>query len=274
MNIIRFVFFNIIFFSTIKTTLWKDFKISNKSEGKSLLIVKEEEKGEIIELWSHHFKFGSILQSRKNISDSHRLEDAYTQIMGIITAIHPKPEKVLSLGLGGGCLPRFHLFHYEYSTIVSVEIDPSIVQLYYSHFNRDNDTRHTIIISCAFDFIMNSPKKNEYDYDIIWIDVCDFFDARRLIPESFKKKDFVKNTKKMLKTDGFLIVNLSSKEIDYADVYCSEFKSCILIHLYNSVVVSASDSSLLNCDNFYSIHKNWLILDNTRLYQIDCIKIK
>ncbi|KKM19035.1 hypothetical protein LCGC14_1659660, partial [marine sediment metagenome] len=235
MNIIRFMFFIIIIFSSIKSTLWKDFKISNKSEEKSILFIKEEEKGEIIELWSHHFKFGSILQSRKNISDSHRLEDAYTQMMGILTAIHPKPEKVLSLGLGGGCLPRFHLFHYEYSTIVSVEIDPSIVELYYSHFNHNNndDTRHKIIISCAFDFIMNSSKKN--DYDIIWVDVCDFFDTWRLIPESFKKKDFIKNTKKMLKTDGFLIVNLSSREMDYADVYCSQFKSCILIQLYNSV---------------------------------------
>lgn len=263
----------IVFPSLIVSTHVKEMSRS-EHDSDIVLVVRENE--DITELWSANVKFGGIstLQSRINGGDSHRLEDVYTQLMAMITEIHQSPNNVLNLGLGGGCLPRFHLMRYRNAQVTSVEIDESVIRLHSMHFKRSYDEpRHDIVHQCGYAFLENDVG---ISYDVIWTDVYEreSMSNELLVPRIFKTSDFVRLAKRRLNYGGLLVINLSRGDYEQVHtLFTDAFPSCIVVRASQSVVVAAvsdSDSSLLNCEKLHLIHEEWIERGHSTLYDIDC----
>jgi precorrin-6B methylase 2 len=116
--------------------------------------------------------YGVVRQSQIDILNRHVLLDEYTQIMAKETIQYLSKRmnkltiRVLNIGLGGGILPEWILFHVPHVLVTSVDIDNSVINAAEYAFGVSNTSRHTIIAMNAAEYIKSSPD----NYDIVWID--------------------------------------------------------------------------------------------------------
>jgi spermidine synthase len=153
---------------------------------------------------------GSItIQSSMRVRTPLALELAYSRGMMAFLLFTKTAQHVLTIGLGGGSVPKFiHAFCPTIAQTI-VEINPQIISTARSHFAvPDNDERLDIIVADGLEYIATSPNST----DVLMIDA---FDALG-IPPDFCSQDFFDSCEMVLKTDGILVINLwgSDKKFD------------------------------------------------------------
>jgi spermidine synthase len=155
---------------------------------------------------------GSItIQSSMRVKNPNALELAYSRGMMGILLFSNKVKNVLSIGLGGGSVPKYiHAFCPEISQTI-VEINPQIISVARSHFYLpENDEILNVIEGDGIAYLA----ANLACADVLMIDA---FDALG-IPPNFCSQDFFDSCEMSLKNDGIFAINLWGSDKNF-DIY-------------------------------------------------------
>lgn len=196
-----------------------------------------------------------LLQSSMDLEQPHRLVDDYTQIISVLTSLHPSPRRVLNIGLGGGVLPRFHLHRHAESRVKSVEIDPVVIELATEFFGVV-DPRHTILEGDGAAVLRESADR----FDVIWIDA---YTAGEGVPDVFTEREFIDQLPTKLDSGGIVVANLWAKEpADFEGLvadYRRGFSHGVRVGIPGAFndIVAVGDSSSLTCAAFRETLQSW-----------------
>jgi spermidine synthase len=160
---------------------------------------------------------GSItIQSSMRVRTPNTLELAYSRGMMCFLLFSDNIKNVLSIGLGGGSVPKYiHANCSEISQII-VEISPQVITTARSHFYvPENDERFNVIEGDGIAYLAANPASA----DVLMIDA---FDALG-IPPDFCSQDFFDSCANVLKTgmlknDGIFAINLWGSDKNF-DIY-------------------------------------------------------
>jgi spermidine synthase len=155
---------------------------------------------------------GSVtVQSSMRVKNPNKLELTYSRGMMCFLLFSDKVKNVLSIGLGGGSVPKFiHAFCPTITQTV-VEINPQIIVTARSHFFvPDNDERLNVIEGDGLRHL----SENLNSADVLMIDA---FDANG-IPANFCSQDFFDSCDMALKNDGIFVINLWGSDKNF-DIY-------------------------------------------------------
>lgn len=155
---------------------------------------------------------GSVtIQSSMRTKTPFALELAYSRGMMAFLLFTKTAKHVLSIGLGGGSVPKFmHAFCPEITQTV-VEINPQIIATACSHFFvPDNDERLNIIEGDGIAYLANNPNSS----DILMIDAFDSVG----IPPDFCSQDFFDSCEHALLDGGIFVINLWGSDKNF-DIY-------------------------------------------------------
>jgi predicted O-methyltransferase YrrM len=223
---------------------------------------------------------GLVLQSRIDLTRKQELTMGYFQVMALLTGLHPAPEHVFNMGLGGGALPRFHLGRYPKSEVVSVEIDPAVIDLAKQYFYV-TDNRHRIVEGDGFEILKLQPGK----FDVVWVDTI----TPKEGPKAYIPAKYLNVLKDHLSDGGIIVANLgewrnpesfSGVERSYRQGYehgirvksplplRDEEPGTVLSlvqasagetvpELQPSYFVAVGNTASLSCANFMSLYKKW-----------------
>ena len=150
--------------------------------------------------------FGNeTLQSCFKLSEPNRLMARYTQTLMSWLLFKPPVDEVLMIGLGGGSLANYFLYHFENCQITAIEYRHSVLKVARSHFGLPlKDPRLTTLIADGCHYVqMQSLNKSEL-YPLI---IVDAFDDQGIC-EAVTKSAFFDNCKQLLKIEGLLVINL------------------------------------------------------------------
>jgi spermidine synthase len=153
----------------------------------------------------------ATIQSSMRVRTPLALELAYSRGMMAFLLFTKTTQHVLTIGLGGGSVPKFiHAFCPAIAQTI-VEINPQIIATARSHFAvPDNDERLDIIVADGIEYIATSPNST----DVLMIDA---FDALG-IPPDFCSQHFFDTCETVLKTDGIFVINLWGSDKNF-DIY-------------------------------------------------------
>ena len=129
---------------------------------------------------------------------------SYTKAMMVGLLYMRAPRNILTLGLGGGSLPKFFLSHFPECKIDIVELRPMVVKVAFDYFSLPQDPRLTLYVNDAKDFFN---REEAGYYDLILLDI---FNKRGMVP-TIGDTSFLKACKAHLTEKGVLIINLWSK---------------------------------------------------------------
>ncbi len=119
--------------------------------------------------------FGSLpRQSSMSLKTPHSLELTYTQAMMACLIVNPNPQKILVVGLGGGSLVKFLLYHFPECHIDVIEYRQDVIDAAQSYFNvPKNDPRLTIHHGDGYLFAQQRYFQDEAQYDLLLVDAYD-----------------------------------------------------------------------------------------------------
>ncbi len=143
-------------------------------------------------------------QSSMSLTSHHQLILSYTQAMMAGLLFMDRPKSVLNVGLGGGSIPKFFLYHYPDCSVDVVEIREKVVDLAHTYFHLPQERRLNIFISDVKEYFRTIKTKL---YDIIVLDVFD----KEGMSDSVRGFSFMSTCKSRLKENGVLIINLWSE---------------------------------------------------------------
>lgn len=106
--------------------------------------------------------------------------------------------RVLILGLGAGTLTKIITMRFGQVTIDGVEIDPLMIELGQKYFALDSPNLNIIIDDAA-----NFVKEARFKYDLI----CEDIFQGGSVPKEVESKEFLENTKQLLKEKGLVAIN-------------------------------------------------------------------
>ncbi|MDD5296080.1 MAG: fused MFS/spermidine synthase [Rhodocyclaceae bacterium] len=146
------------------------------------------------------------LQSAMRLNAPTALELAYTRKMMGFLLFHPKPKRLLIVGLGGGSLAKFCHRHLSRTRITAVEIDPTVIAMA-SQFCIPSDERLAIVEADAGEYLPRA----EADTDVLMLDG---FDAEG-ISSRLNRPAFYEAARRRLRPRGVLVANLAGSKDDW-----------------------------------------------------------
>ena len=135
------------------------------------------------------------------------LVSEYTKFYDLAFHYKPDTKKILMLGGGGYCVPRYLLSDSSRDINIDVvELDPGITQAARDYFNLKDDDRLKIFHEDARTFLNRAFfDENIEKYDAIFMDT---FSSATVIPFQLTTVETAARLRKLLKPDGVLIVNI------------------------------------------------------------------
>jgi spermidine synthase len=144
---------------------------------------------------------GDQLQSAMKVNRPHELAVAYTQRMMAFLLFHPTPQRIVTIGLGGGSLAKFMYNEMPDSSIVVVEINPKVLETARSHFYLpQDDERLRVVIADGSHYVAS----HKGAADIL---IVDGFGLKGQSP-SLCTQSFYDDCWAALRPGGVLVVNL------------------------------------------------------------------
>lgn len=130
---------------------------------------------------------------------------AYTRMMMAGLLLHPEPERILVLGLGGGTLPMALDEILPKTRIDAVEIDPAVVRVAREFFGFAPSERVSVYDQDGRVFVKRALQKGE-TYDFIMLDAF----TGEYIPEHMMTREFLAEVQRLLSPGGVLAANTFS----------------------------------------------------------------
>ena len=149
-----------------------------------------------------------VFESQVNLEKPYELHFTYLKYMFAGYLFHPKQERVLIVGLGGGSMVHF-LRHYDPGVqIDAVEIDPVVVSIAKKYFGIRDGEKVKILTGDGVRYLQNT----ESQYDMILMDAflkpsaeTDSTGA----PLRLRTLRFYEDVQKRLKPGGIVVFNLN-----------------------------------------------------------------
>ncbi|PPD53925.1 MAG: spermidine synthase [Methylotenera sp.] len=151
------------------------------------------------------------IQSSMKVKDPFALELTYTRGMMGFLLFSDDIKTVLTIGLGGGSVPKYIYANCPSINQTIVEINPQIINIARSHFYvPDNDERFNVIEGDGIAYLA----ENTNSTDCLMIDAFDSFG----IPPDFCSQDFFDSCEMALKNNGIFAINLWGSDKNF-DIY-------------------------------------------------------
>lgn len=113
-------------------------------------------------------------QSSMSLQLPHRLELSYTRSMMACLLFNPFPKHILVVGLGGGSLVKFLLYHYPNCQITVIEYRQDVIDVAQQFFGvPKNDPRLTIYRDDGYQKISEIFYQGEQQFDVLLVDAYD-----------------------------------------------------------------------------------------------------
>ena len=163
--------------------------------------------GTIVEMRSS-WRSRDYRESAVDLAEPTRLVVPYTKGIAASAIFHPKPQRVLMIGLGGGGFNQFFEKAFPNASLETVEIDPQVAALAQSHLGFKLSERNTVTIADGRMFLRQS--KAVYDWIIL--------DAFRggFVPPHLKTVEFYKLAQAHLAPDGLFVANVHTNSSLFA----------------------------------------------------------
>ncbi|MEQ1637993.1 MAG: spermine synthase [Methylococcales bacterium] len=152
---------------------------------------------------SLHFG-SSSRQSSIRLDNPEQLELNYVRAMMSWLLFKETPENTLVIGLGGGSLTKYLLYHFADIQIKVIECRKSVVKIARSHFALPFDPRLKIIVDDGGDYVRKRAESAENTYNLLFLDAFDH-DG---MAESVRSEAFFDACKNLLRSDGMMVLNL------------------------------------------------------------------
>lgn len=133
------------------------------------------------------------------------LVSEYTKFYDLAFHYKPDTKKVLMLGGGGYCVPRYLLSERPNVSIDVVELDPGVTEAARTYFELKDDNNLRIFHEDARTFLNRAEHGRVEQYDAIFMDT---FNSWTSIPFQMTTVETAECLRKFLKPDGVLIVNI------------------------------------------------------------------
>ena len=151
------------------------------------------------------------IQSSMKVKAPYALELAYTRGMMGFLLFSKHVKNVLTIGLGGGSVPKYIWQNCSEISQTIIEINPQIINIARSHFDvPNNDARFNVIEGDGLLYLADNPNSA----DCLMIDA---FDAHG-IPSDFCSQDFFDVCALSLTKNGIFAINLWGSDKNF-DVY-------------------------------------------------------
>lgn len=152
----------------------------------------------------------AVVQSEMQRSAPDELVLAYTRAMMLFVLFHPRPRRLLLLGLGGGSLAKFCCRHLPGADITVIELDPRVIALRAQFGVPADGPNFRVFQADAINFLsaLDTP------VDVILADVY----APGGMPPAFGSATFYADCRRALREGGVLAANLHGRERDYQQI--------------------------------------------------------
>jgi spermidine synthase len=147
------------------------------------------------------YSFNGARMSAINLANPAYQVVPYTRYYYAADLIKRHPRKVLMAGLGAGGFHRLFNLVYPESQLVTVEIDPMILDLAEEHAGFRTGPGNQVVIDDARIYLRRS--RETYD----WI-LLDAYDRDAQIPVHLTTREFYNTLQSRLADDGVMLVNL------------------------------------------------------------------
>ncbi len=154
--------------------------------------------------------------------------------------LHPKPNRILIIGMGGGVIPKALQTIYPQLELDIVEIDPSVIKVAKQFFNYRPSAGTRIFAEDGRYFVKKALKKN-ITYDHIILDAFD----ENYIPEHLLTVEFLRETKRLLSPNGVISSNTFSGSRLYdseSATYQAALGSFYMLRKVNRVILYRNQS--------------------------------
>ena len=158
-----------------------------------------EENGEL----SLHFGFPTI-QSRMLKRAPEQLLLDYTRTMMGFLLLHPRPERIAMIGLGGGSLAKYCHRHLPGCDFSAIELSPEVIALREKFAIPTDSASFRVICADGADFL----RQNAQGFDVLLVDGFD----RLGQPPQLCSTAFYLDCRASLRPGGILVVNLCTDD--------------------------------------------------------------
>ena len=128
---------------------------------------------------------------------------SYTRYLFAPVLFHPAPQRVLNVGLGAGAINRLFTKIFPDTLLVSVEIDPMIVEVAAEYTGFVESPNNRVVIQDGRVFLRRDKRKWD------WI-IIDAFVKRSQIPPHLTTLEFYRLVSDRLTDRGIMAINLHS----------------------------------------------------------------
>ena len=168
-------------------------------------------------------------QSSMQINDPFYLELNYTKVIALSMLFNATPSNILTIGLGGGSLPKFYFKYCPSSKITVLELHPQVISAAYTYFNLPKDPRLNVLQGDGIKYLVDSNKT----YDILLSDAFDEYG----IPDVFTTNEYFFLCKSKLSSQGIFIINLWGSDSN-TPTYINRIKK-----VFNNLVLTAPSAN-------------------------------
>ncbi len=176
-----------------------------------------------------------------NYNSSMAQKRYWGQVVALLKENITSPNSILILGLGGGTIQHLTSKQFPGVSMVSVDIDPVMVDVARKYFDLDTISNHKVIVEDACRVIVDPGSfglsKASFSAAVVDIFVGDTY------PELGKSGNFLDGLRNLVVPDGLIICNRHYTEdhqddannfIDSVEMYLRDVKSLIIAGTTNS----------------------------------------
>ncbi|MFC5769399.1 fused MFS/spermidine synthase [Thauera sinica] len=154
-----------------------------------------------------HFSLGYV-QSVVKVADPCTLQLGYAQRMMAFLLFHPRPRRMVMIGLGGGSLVNFCHRHLPATELAVAEIDADVIALREQFRVPPDDDRLRVVHADGAQFVAVHPGR----IDVLLVDA---FGADGLA-EELASFEFYEQARRRLSANGVLVMNVAGGRETYA----------------------------------------------------------
>ncbi len=149
-----------------------------------------------------------LMQSEMLLRTPNSLELRYTQKMMAFLLFHPRPKRVVLIGLGGGSLIKFCHQRLPGAQLTAVELDPDVIAWREAFRLPPDGPRLEVLLADGAEYL----ERVEKGIDALLVDA---FDKTGFAP-SLANREFFEAAFAKLSGNGVLVINLAGEKESYA----------------------------------------------------------
>ena len=149
-----------------------------------------------------------LMQSEMSLKVPNDLMLRYTQKMMAFLLFHPRPKRIVLIGLGGGSLVRFCHHRLPGARMTAIELDPEVIAWRDTFLLPPDGPRLQILQADGADYLERTDK----GIDALLVDA---FDKTGFAP-SLANREFFDDAYAKLAGNGVLVINLAGEKDSYA----------------------------------------------------------